>query len=1020
MKEFPPFRLDTVNQCLWRGRDAFDEERILLTPKAFAVLRYLVEHPGRLVTHDELLDALWPNTHVQPEVLKSHIFEARSILGDDSKKPLFIETLPRRGYRFIATVTEGTSVDPAPPLSLPTRLVGRDRPLRELQDLVRRTLRGERQIVFVTGEPGIGKTTVVDEFQRRATLETPGLRIARGQCIEGYGSKEAYYPMLEALAQLCRGAGGESVVQILAAQAPTWLVQFPALITREHRETLQREILGATRERMLREIGEALDAIASQSPLLLVFEDLQWVDYSTIDLISVLARRRTPARLMLIGTFREVDVALSDHPLRELRQDLLARQLCREVALEPLGEPHVVEYLVANAPGSPLPDGLAELVYRHSEGNPLFMVAALDHMTERSLISLENGSWQLRMPLTQIDLSVPENLRQMIEAQIERLAVAEQRVLEAASLTADLSFSVIARAAALDVQPQTFEDVCEDLSRRTHIVHPAESQELPDATISPFYEFAHALYREVLSARISPGRRATLHRRFAEWAETRFSAQLNEVAPRLAHHFEHGFDWARAIKYLRMVADTAGRRYAPREATAILQHALELSGKLPQADRALNETGILEQLATIYVVSFDMRAVEAYEALAARAAAYGLIDVEVRALIDMAYPLSWMSAERCLEVVDRALQLSARQHDPLMRARTRASCLVRRIWVGGWNAADAEDCKTALEDIRRGGDRLVVASHVMDCNFIRWSSAEYRAAQHDAAESLAVLLEGREENPYLSFAHWLSQFTMPWSLLFLGEWGEALRMIGSEIILAEKNGDHYRAQTLHLYRAWVHFHALDFDGVLTICESLLPSVEDIARTPWRRLCRILIGSAKTTLGEYEPALKYLDSVRDEMDHHKVIHDWYSRMQLEWGATELSLAQGNLILAASQAERFLQATLSTAERTWQALAWETGARVASAAEDTDRARACITKALSTMEGFDVPLAAWRVHATAADQYEHAGNRGSAKRHRELSAATILKLAHSLPEGEPLRKTFLSAPPVRRIVHHQRET
>ena len=87
MKEFPPFRLDTVNQCLWRGRDAFDEERILLTPKAFAVLRYLVEHPGRLVTHDEFLDALWPNTHVQPEVLKSHIFEVRNILGDDSKKP---------------------------------------------------------------------------------------------------------------------------------------------------------------------------------------------------------------------------------------------------------------------------------------------------------------------------------------------------------------------------------------------------------------------------------------------------------------------------------------------------------------------------------------------------------------------------------------------------------------------------------------------------------------------------------------------------------------------------------------------------------------------------------------------------------------------------------------------------------------------------------------------------------------------------------------------------------------------
>src|SRR3989441_5165392 len=106
MREFPPFRLDTVNQCLWRG-DGAAEERVLLAPKAFDVLRYLVEHPGRLVAHDELLEAVWPKTFVQPEVLKSHIASIRAVLGDDARKPLFIETLSRRGYRFIAPVTEG-------------------------------------------------------------------------------------------------------------------------------------------------------------------------------------------------------------------------------------------------------------------------------------------------------------------------------------------------------------------------------------------------------------------------------------------------------------------------------------------------------------------------------------------------------------------------------------------------------------------------------------------------------------------------------------------------------------------------------------------------------------------------------------------------------------------------------------------------------------------------------------------------------------------------------------------------
>src|SRR5713101_8545716 len=106
MKEFSPFRFDTVNQCLWRGMGRADKERILLTPKAFAVLRYLVEHPGRLVTHAELLKTLWPDTTVQPEVLKSHILEIRNALGDRPKNPLFIETLPRRGYQFIARVSE--------------------------------------------------------------------------------------------------------------------------------------------------------------------------------------------------------------------------------------------------------------------------------------------------------------------------------------------------------------------------------------------------------------------------------------------------------------------------------------------------------------------------------------------------------------------------------------------------------------------------------------------------------------------------------------------------------------------------------------------------------------------------------------------------------------------------------------------------------------------------------------------------------------------------------------------------
>ena len=112
MKSFARFRLDPANQCLWRRADSEHEYRVLLTPKAFSVLRYLVDHAGRLVTHDELLDAVWHRTVVEPQTVKRHMVEVRAALGDRPKNSLFIETLHKRGYWFIAPVSESISSTP--------------------------------------------------------------------------------------------------------------------------------------------------------------------------------------------------------------------------------------------------------------------------------------------------------------------------------------------------------------------------------------------------------------------------------------------------------------------------------------------------------------------------------------------------------------------------------------------------------------------------------------------------------------------------------------------------------------------------------------------------------------------------------------------------------------------------------------------------------------------------------------------------------------------------------------------
>jgi predicted ATPase len=514
---------------------------------------------------------------------------------------VFIETLPKRGYQFVASVIDESAAGPLSAAGTKT-IVGREPALVELGGYLSKARRNSRQVVFITGEAGIGKTALADEFQRRAWVDAPDIRIGRGQCVEGHGGTEAYYAVLEALGQLCKGSEGESVVQTLAATAPTWLVQFPALVNSKQREVLQREIMGATRERMLREIGEALEIITSEKPLLLVLEDLHWAHASTIDLISALARRRASGKLMLIGTYRPVDVTLAEHRLEAVKQDLLVHQLCHEIVLPSLKEAEVAEYLAIEAGDGAVPEGLAGLIYRHTEGNPLFMLAVLAHTQARGLIAVENGSWQIKVPLEKIDLEAPENLRRMIELQIEGLSEEEQRVLEAASLESigGSRFAVASRAPLIDLEPEAFEDICETLCRRHHIVRSADSVEFPDGTVSACYEFVHTLYREEVYRRIARGRRAQIHRQMGQWAEAHWES-LNEAASMMAGHFEEGGDWLRAIKYLQLEAETAGRRFEPRQAADILEHAMTLVKKLPDAERAELETTILDRLAKIYI-----------------------------------------------------------------------------------------------------------------------------------------------------------------------------------------------------------------------------------------------------------------------------------------------------------------------------------------------------------------------------------------------------------------------------------
>lgn len=580
---FPPFRLDPDAALLMCG-----ERVIELRPKAFALLKHLASNPGILLTKDALLASIWPNRIVSEAGLTELVRELRKALDDDARTPRFIETVHGRGYRFIASPHPSGAM--AVPREVPddasprVPFVGREPELRSLQHALVRASKGIRQLVFITGEPGIGKTSLLDAFRRSVALAGNASAdaapwVVRGQCIEQYGAGEAYLPILDALSRLARVAGHE-LIEILRRYAPTWLAQLPALREAPEVADLALPVLGTTRERMLREMAEALEAITLAHPLVLMLEDLHWSDYSTLDLLSFVAQREEPARLMILATYRPAEVHAREHPFRGVKQELQARAQCVELPLPCLSQEAVKEYLgirLGDAPAVPDAGLLAPVVHRRTEGHPLFMVNVVDFVAAQAFCGLPES----------VERSIPDSVRQMIEKQMDRLSRDEQALLEAASV-AGVEFSAASVAAALGVPDiDAIEQGCAALARRAQFLLARGSAHWPDGTVAGRFAFIHALYHNVFYYRIPPGRRARLHLRVGVREEAGYASQASDIAGGLALHFEEGRDFERALQYLLLAGGKAVQRCANREAIELFTRGLSLLAYLPDSSRRL-------------------------------------------------------------------------------------------------------------------------------------------------------------------------------------------------------------------------------------------------------------------------------------------------------------------------------------------------------------------------------------------------------------------------------------------------
>ena len=656
----------------------------------------------------------------------------------------------------------------------------------------------------------------------------------------------------------------------------------------------------------------------------------------------------------------------------------------------------MAEYLSRRFDGAAQIPGLAAAIHRHTDGNPLFMVNVVDYLVAEGQLVCDDGRWRLDGRIEDLQLRVPEGVRQLVERQIDRLDERDRQLLGAASVIG-IELSATALADALEADPVEIEERCDRLVELRQFLRHTGASTLADGTVTARYAFIHAVYQQVLYQRLPEARRRRYHLRVGEGGERIFGAGARELAAELAVHFEEARDVWRAARYLRQAAATAVKRYANREATGYLTRALELASGRPAAEQGATRAELLESRGLVRRASGDMSgAADDFEALAGLARERGDQEREVQALLMLTSALYWVHRDRCLEVVDRAATLSAELSDPLSRAHARGYSAHWHLNLRGWDDDHAAAFERALATVEERGDATARGLYLVRDVYLRCWRSDYRGAGHVAEQARELALEVGD-----AFEVMVCEFFRVWALLHGGDWGRIGSLLKQGIEMAERNGHHLWAHLFRVELAWLHVEAFDFAKAEDLCT---PAVEIARREPletgqllFKGL--IVLGHARLGQNRHDDAARCFQETLRAIDRG-VLMDRILDMPLRFGLARCALEASDLDAARREADRLCRLAAGPGERTYQALGRTMQVEVALASGELDLAQAQLEEALDDLDVEHTPLVAWRLYATAARCHRRRGRAAEADVFVRSSHQILERLAAALGPGDSL--------------------
>ncbi len=879
--------------------------------------------------------------------------------------------------------------------------VGRESEMRKLDGLLQQAVEGKGHIVFITGEPGIGKTSLSDEFLRRARKQQGGILISRGRCVEHYGTGEAYLPFLDAMGGLLQAPGRERIAAVMRTYAPTWCMELPtAFATSGSLEKLQQETIGATKERMMREMGDALSMLSSATPIVLLLEDLHWADPSSADLLRHLSQRIGTQRLLIAGTFRPEDVERSGHPLKSYKAEMKAHNLCEEVALGSWNRQHISEYVDVTFSPNDFPAELTELIHEKTEGHPLFAANLLQYLGECGDLAKVNGRWSLVRPLSEMDLAAPESVRAMISKKIDALEPEERRALQYASVEGTEFLSSVT-ATLLGVDEIDLEESLARISKSHRLIEIRGEEELPDGTLATRYRFAHALYQNFLYSDLVNKRRMLLHQQAGEQLLRHYGKRAPQIATQLAIHFEQGRDFPRAVEYLIHAGDHAAKLYGYAEAEKHYSQALNLVQKLAEESQPEHLATLYHKRGTVtHALSNFEQAAKDFANMLDQARALNSLELQSTAL--NALTMTLFFSHKLDETVARAseaLEVAERSGDEKLRVETMFLIGLKHLCYG-----ELKEARVLLDEVvatsRRLNHKPGLCSGLTWRGCLHFFQSEYANAVELTTEALRLAAELRD-----GFLMLTSFFFLGLSQGNQGKMSASLATLNEAMEKARCNGDLFWHPRFPNCIGWIYRELFDFESARFYNEEGIEVSRRHHVLEAEANSLINRGIDHTQAGEPEQTAAAFHQVRDIFERDAWFR-WRYNIRLEAAMAEHWLKKGDLDKAREFVSRLHATAIDHEVHKYIAVAHNLMARISIKAGELVEADKHFEAALAEFEQYPSPLVAWKVYAGRARLKSRMGDEAGAEESRARAAEIVNAIAANVND-EKLRETFLTA-------------